>query len=132
MSDDYRVNPRSDAEVRDLARKARAEFGFASVSRLDPIACLKHDWIATASGKKRLFFDARPDTELGEDDELTSYDFLPDGRPFVRITVKDLVYQQARLGLGRARMTLAQGFCGLAVGDFGDERGPAAGGGGGA
>jgi IrrE N-terminal-like domain len=107
MSDDYRVNPRSDAEVRDLARKARAEFGFANVSRLDPIACLKHDWIETAFGKKRLFFDARPDAELGEDDAFTSYGFLPDGRPFVRITVKNSVHQQARLGLGRARMTLA-------------------------
>jgi hypothetical protein len=107
MSDDYRVNPRSDAEVHDLARKARAEFGFASVSRLDPIACLKHDWVETTFGKKRLFFDARPDAELGEDDAFTSYDFLPDGRPLVRITVKDSVYQQAWLGLGRARMTLA-------------------------
>jgi hypothetical protein len=107
MSDDYRVNPRSDAEVRDLARSARGEFGFANVSRLDPIACLKHDWIETAFGKKRLFFDARPDAELGEDDAFTSYDFLPDGRPLVRITVKASVYHQARLGLGRARMTLA-------------------------
>jgi IrrE N-terminal-like domain len=92
MSDDYRVNPRSDAEVRDLARKARAAFGFANVSRLDPIACLRHDWIDTAFGKKRLFFDARPDAELGEDDACTSY---------------GCVHQQARLGLGRARMTLA-------------------------
>jgi hypothetical protein len=107
MSDDYRVNPRSDAEVRDLARKARAKFGFANVSRLDPIECLKHDRIETAFGEKRLFLDARPDAELGEDDAFTSYDFLPDGRPLVRITVKDSVYQQARLGLGRARMTLA-------------------------
>jgi IrrE N-terminal-like domain len=107
MSDDYRVNPRSDAEVRDLARKARAEFGFANVSRLDPIECLKHHWIETVFGKKRLFFDARPDAELGEDDAFTSYDFLPDGRPLVRVTVKESVYQQAWLGLGRARMTLA-------------------------
>ena len=107
MSDDYRVNPRSDAEIRDLARKARAEFGFANVSRLNPIACLKNDWIETAFSKKRLLFDTRPDAELGEDDAFTSYGFLPDGRPFVRITVRDSVYQQARLGLGRDRMTLA-------------------------
>jgi Zn-dependent peptidase ImmA (M78 family) len=107
MSDDYRVDPRSDAEVRELARKARAEFGFANVSRLDPIACLNHDWIETAFGKKRLLFDARPDAELGEDDAFTSYGFLPDGRPYVQITVKDSVHQQARLGLGRARMTVA-------------------------
>ena len=107
MSDDYRVKPRSDTEIRNLAQKARAEFGFANVSRLDPIACLKRDGIESAFGKKRLFFDVRPDAELGEDDAFTSYDFFPDGRPFVRIIVKDSVYQQARLGLGRARMTLA-------------------------
>jgi hypothetical protein len=107
MSDDYRVKPRSDAEIRDLARKARAEFGFAHVSRLDPIACLNRDWIETTAGKKRLFFDVRPDAELGEDEAFTSYDFLPDSRPCVRITVRDSVYQQAWLGLGRARMTLA-------------------------
>jgi hypothetical protein len=107
MSDDYRVKPRSDAEIRGLAQKARAGFGFTNVPRLDPIACLKRESIETAFGKKRLFFEVRPDAELAQDEAFTSYGCLSNGQPFVRITVRDSVYRQARLGLGRARMTLA-------------------------
>ena len=85
MSDDYRVKPRSDAEIRDLARKARAQFGFADVSRLDPLECLKNDSIETVFGKKQLILEVLPDAELGRDDASTVYGVQADGRSFAKI-----------------------------------------------
>jgi Zn-dependent peptidase ImmA (M78 family) len=107
MLDDYGVKPRSDAEIGELARKARVEFGLADVLRVDPIVCLKRDSIKTVFGEKRLIFRVLPDAELGHDDASTSYGLSSDGRSFVKIVLKESVYREAWLGLGRARMTLA-------------------------
>jgi hypothetical protein len=107
MLEDCRVKSRRDEEVNEIARSTREAFGFGDVSRVDVVACLNSKSIMTVFGQKRLYFQALPDPEMGKDDGATTYGKDNNGRPFVKITVKESVFRDASLGLGRARMTLA-------------------------
>jgi IrrE N-terminal-like domain len=102
MADDYRVRPRSDLEVRGFAKKVRDFFGVATHRRVDVLACLGRGSVWTVRGVKRLNFQVRPDAEMGLDDGSTSYD-----EDVVTVAVKRSIYDDAFLGVGRARNTHA-------------------------
>jgi hypothetical protein len=101
MSTDYRVKGRSNSECRELAKKLRS-FYSANHTRVDVIACLRSRFIWTERGIQELNFQVRPDVEMGADDAVTSY-----GKGIVTIAVKQSVYDNAFVGDGRARHTLA-------------------------
>jgi hypothetical protein len=65
MTDDYRVKPRSNREIRDFAKKLRAHYGVTSAVYIDVLDCLKRDRIWTIRGVRRLNFLVRPDNEMG-------------------------------------------------------------------
>jgi hypothetical protein len=102
MADDYRVKRLSNFEIRTIAKKARDFFGVADSKYVDVIACLKSPVIWTVTGKRRLIFQVRPDSEMGTEDGSTNY-----GKGVVAIAVKKSVYDEAFLGVGRPRNTLA-------------------------
>jgi Zn-dependent peptidase ImmA (M78 family) len=102
MTDDYRVKGRSNLEIRQLAKKTREFFGIAGEHRVDVLACLASKSIWTVSGKRRLNFQVRPDVEMGTADGMTSHD-----KDVVTIAVKQSVHDNALVGDGRARNTLA-------------------------
>jgi Zn-dependent peptidase ImmA (M78 family) len=77
-------------------------FGIARERRVDVLACLASKSIWTVNGKKRLNFQVRPDVEMGTADGMTSHD-----KDVVRIAVKQSVHDNAFVGDGRARNTLA-------------------------
>jgi Zn-dependent peptidase ImmA (M78 family) len=101
MTDDYRVQSRSDQEVRQLAKKLRAYFGVADCSRVNVLSCLKRDSIWTVRGVQRLNFQVRPDTEMGHNDGSTTF-----AKGIVTISVKQSVHGAALMGDGRSRNTL--------------------------
>jgi hypothetical protein len=102
MSDDYRVKSRSDQEIRQIAKKARAFFGVADDRCVDVLNCLKHEKIWTLFGTKALNFQVRPDKELGISDGSTIV-----SKEVITITVKQSVRDAALMGDGRSRNTLA-------------------------
>jgi IrrE N-terminal-like domain len=102
MEEDYRVKGRSNLEFRELAKKLRDFFGVGEHSRVDVLACLSTRSIWTVKGVQRLNFQVRPDPEMGRDDAVTSY-----GKGIITIAVKQSVRDQALVGDGRARQTLA-------------------------
>lgn len=105
MADDYRVQPRSDVEIRRLAKKLREFFGVSKDRRVDVLACLNRDTIWTVKGMRRLNSLVLPDSEMGGTDGKTSHN----GHN-VLITIKKSVRDDALLGLGRARNTIAHEF----------------------
>jgi hypothetical protein len=102
MTDDYRVKPRSNQEIRKFANELRAYYGVANAVYIDILDCVKRDRIWTIRGVRRLNFLARPDNEMGRSDgsTITSKDA-------VTIAVKESVQDAASFGVGRARNTLA-------------------------
>ncbi len=102
MTDDFLVKRRSDSEVRQIAKRARAYLGFANGGRVDVVACLRKETIWTVSGVKRLMVKVLPDIELGTADALTSHT-----EELILIAFKQSVYRAAVLGEGRARNTVA-------------------------
>jgi Zn-dependent peptidase ImmA (M78 family) len=102
MTNDYRVNSRSDQEVRQLAKKLRVYFGVDGCSHLDVLSCLKRDRIWTVRGVQVLNFQPRPDHEMGSDDGSTIF-----CKGVVTISVKQSVREAALMGDGRSRNTLA-------------------------
>lgn len=102
MSGDYRVNQRLDYQVRTIATKVKTDYKADGHYPVNVIRCLKSGTILTEFGRKQLVFTVVEDSELGDDDGRT--ETIAD---VVYITVKRSVYQKAKLGDGRARMTLA-------------------------
>jgi hypothetical protein len=102
MSDDYRVHGRSNLECRELAKKAREFFNVSDARHVDVLGCLSAKHIWTAKGIRRLNFQVRPDSEMGTKEGVTSY-----GKDVVSIAIKQSVYDRARLGIGRDRLTCA-------------------------
>ncbi len=102
MTDDYRVKPLSNSEIRELAKKARRFFGVADNHYVDVLTCLRSPSIWTVRGAQRLNFQVRRDSEMGKDDGSTSY-----GKGVITIAIKQSVHDEAFLGVGRARNTLA-------------------------
>ena len=70
MMDDYRVKPRSNREIRGLAKKLRAYYGILNDVYIDILACLKRDKIWTVRGERRLNFLVRPDPEMGRSERF--------------------------------------------------------------
>jgi hypothetical protein len=102
MTDDYRVKPRSNQEVRQLAKKLRAYYGVTNDVYVDVLNCLKRDRIWTVRGVRRLNFFVRPDSEMGRSEGSTI-----SSKDIVTIAVKESVRDAAFVGVGRARNTLA-------------------------
>ncbi len=102
MSDDKRVTGRSDEQVRAIAERTKSEYG---VSRRRPVNILKHlesGSVPTIYGRKKLVFRVVDDAELVNVDGKTEF-----AKGVVIITVKRSVRDEAEMGVGRARMTLA-------------------------
>ena len=102
MPDDWRVTGRSDEEVRAIAERTKAELG---VSRRRPVNILRYlesGSILTIYGRKKLDFRVVDDAALGEADAKTEF-----SEGVITITVKRSVRDNAQMGEGRARMTLA-------------------------
>jgi Zn-dependent peptidase ImmA (M78 family) len=102
MSEDYRVNRRLDHLVREIATRTKVDFKAAGHYPVNVTRCLESGWILTDFGRKRLIFKVVDDKELGDDDGRTE---LIAGE--VQITVRRSVYENAKCGDGRSRMTLA-------------------------
>lgn len=106
MSDDYKVNPRSDKDVREIARRTKLFLGVENSVRPVNITRIleKTSSIRTQFGAKQLVYKPVDDNslELVGDDARTVFD-----RRMVTIFVKASVHERARLGVGRDRMTLA-------------------------
>ncbi len=102
MSDDYRVAPLSDKEVRQLAQQTKVEYGTANRRPVNVIRCLESGSIQTKLGRRDLVYKVVDDHEMGDKDGRT--EFTPTA---VIITVKRSVHEKAKWGDGRSRMTLA-------------------------
>jgi hypothetical protein len=102
MADDFRVKPLSNAEIRALAKKARDFFSVTTEEYIDIVACLKKPTVWTVFGVRRLNFQVRPDSEVGANDGSTIY-----SGHIVTVAVKQSVHDEAIMGVGRARNTLA-------------------------
>jgi hypothetical protein len=102
MTDDYRAKSRSDQEVRRVAKKLRIYFGVADCRYVDILDCLQRKTILTVKGERQLKFEICPDDEMGGDYGRTSY-----GKDIVAIAVRQSVRNDALIGIGRARNTLA-------------------------
>jgi Zn-dependent peptidase ImmA (M78 family) len=102
MSDDYPTKPRSDQTVRDIAQQIKDSAGLPRDGAWDVVEYLKRGEIPTLFGTKALKVEVLSDTQMGEDEGLTIFE---PGR--VKILVKKTVYNQAIVGEGRSRMTLA-------------------------
>jgi Zn-dependent peptidase ImmA (M78 family) len=116
MSDDFRVNRRSDHQVRDRAYSTKAAYKTANRRPVNIISCLQSGWVPTERGNKKLIFKVVNDAELGGDDGLTEFK----GNE-VTITVKRSIFELARVGDGRSRMTLAHEL-GHAVMHYGEAK----------
>jgi IrrE N-terminal-like domain len=102
MSDDFRVNRRSDHQVRDRAYSTKVAYKTANYRPVNIIRCLQSGWVPTEHGNKKLIFKVVDNAELGDIAGRT--EFKGDE---VIITVKRSVYDFAKVGDGRSRMTLA-------------------------
>ena len=99
---DFPAKARSDEEIRRMARELRTYFRLSGPEPVDVLECLRHGEIWTVKGKKRLVFEVRSDREMRVDDAVTS--FTDD---MIVISAKKSVQDQAFMGVGRARNTLA-------------------------
>jgi hypothetical protein len=102
MSDDFRVNRRSDHQVRDRAYSTKVAYKTANRRPVNIIHCLQSGWVPTERGNKKLIFNVVDNSGLG--DVAGRTEFKGDE---VIVTVKRSVYDLAKVGDGRSRMTLA-------------------------
>jgi Zn-dependent peptidase ImmA (M78 family) len=102
VSDDKRVTGRSDAEVRRIAERTKAEYSAFGQRPVDILTILKSGSVPTIFGRKKLVFLVVDDAKLGRADGRTEY-----SKAVVTITVKRCVHDEAIRGEVRARMTLA-------------------------
>jgi Zn-dependent peptidase ImmA (M78 family) len=102
VSDDQRVTPRSDEDVRRIAARMKTEYKVVRRRPVNIIGCLEADTVRTIYGPRKLHFRVVDDRELGRPDGKTEF-----AKGEITITVKRSVYNDAKMGVGRARMTLA-------------------------
>jgi hypothetical protein len=102
LSTDYPVVGRSDEEIRKLAKGLLACVGAHNREPVNVLAILDRKEIPTVFGLKRLVLNIVDDAALDGNDALTIF-----GNALVTISVKRAVHNEAKLGVGRARMTLA-------------------------
>lgn len=102
MSDDKRVTGRSDEQVRAIAERTKSEYGISRRRPVNILKCLESGSVPTIYGRKKLIFRIVDDAELGKVDGKTEF-----AKGEVIITVKRSVRDEAAMGVGRARMTLA-------------------------
>ena len=101
MSDDFRVPPLSDSQIREIASRVRESYGLPRTRPVNVIRCLETEWVLALSGRKRLQYILCDDNELPESDGRTEVS------EFVRVSLRRSVHNLAKFGDGRARMTLA-------------------------
>src|ERR1700691_2218576 len=102
MSIDKRVPARSDAEVRRIAERTKAEFGVSRRRPVNILRCLESGSVLTLYGRKKLVFVIVDDVELEDVDAKTEF-----SKGVVTNTCRRSVRDRANLGVGRDRMTLA-------------------------
>jgi hypothetical protein len=102
MSVDKRAPARSDAEIRRIAERTKAEFGVPRDRPVDILRYLESGTVLTIYGRKKLIFNVVDDTGLGAVDAKTEF-----AKGVVTITCKRSVRDRAKMGVGRDRMTLA-------------------------
>ena len=102
MSVDKRVPARSDAEVRRIAERTKAEFGVSRRRPVNILRFLKSCSLLTLYGRKKLVLLVVDDADLGGIDAKTEF-----SKDVVTITCKRGVRDRAEVGVGRDRMTLA-------------------------
>lgn len=73
-NDDYMVDPLSNSDVREHARRLRRFLKLADAERIDPLALEKVSEIWTVAGVKPFRFEAVADDDLPNDSGLTTYD----------------------------------------------------------
>lgn len=101
MSYYQRAVPRSDDDLKKIAKRSRNSFSDAQGEYIDVFSCLSAEFIWTVKSQRRLVFMICPDSEMGDIDGSTLCD---DSQ--VIIKVKQSVADNARFGEGRARNTL--------------------------
>jgi IrrE N-terminal-like domain len=102
MSVDKRVPARSDAEIRRIAERTKAEFGVSRRRPVNILRCLESRSVLTLYGRKTLVFVIVDDGELKGVDAKTEF-----AKGAATITCKRSVRDRAKVGVGRDRMTLA-------------------------
>jgi hypothetical protein len=73
-NDDYMVDPLSNSDVREHARRLRRFLKLDDAERIDPLALEKVSAIWTVRGVKPFRFEAVADDDLPNDSGLTTYD----------------------------------------------------------
>lgn len=109
--DDFRVTPRSNAEIRELAQKLRQYFGVAKERYIDVLVCAKRPSIWTINGERALKLEVRPDAEMPYADGTTI-----EHEGTITIRVRQSVHYGAYMGVGRSRNTFAHEFGHAALG----------------
>ncbi len=104
-NDDYVVDPLSDSEVREQAKRLRQFLGLADLERIDPLALEKVTAIWTVRGVKPFRFEIVADNDFPEVSGLTSYD--DNG---LLIQIPRHIRYEAFMGDGYARYTIAHEF----------------------
>lgn len=105
MSQDYRVDERSDAKVRFVAKRVRTSFAILVDDRVDLIECLKKTSIHTEYGEKLLKFERCSDHEMANSEGATLFNGYE-----VSIVLPERTVTALRFGDGRARNTVAHEF----------------------
>jgi hypothetical protein len=73
MSVDKRVPARSDAEIRRIAERTKAEFGVSRDRPVDILHYLESASVLTIYGRKKFIFNVVDDDELGAVDAKTEF-----------------------------------------------------------
>jgi hypothetical protein len=102
MSDDRRVNKRSDRQVRETASRTKDFYKTSKRRPVNIIGCLESGRILTDQGQKQLIYRVLDDRDMLDADGKTEF---IDGA--VIISAKRSVHESALFGIGRSRMTLA-------------------------
>jgi hypothetical protein len=102
MSDDYKVDGLSNAQIRDFGKRARKHLGLTDAEFIQVLDLETVDDIWTVQGPKPFRLEVVRDTDLPDDSGLTAYD---GSRILVRIPRR--IRHDAHLGHGYARFTIA-------------------------
>src|SRR6266702_1901288 len=102
MSDDYKVDGLSNAEIRALGKRARKYLGLSDKDFVEVLDLESADQIWTVLGKKPFHLEAVSDDELPNDSGLTAYD---GSRILIRI--RRNIRRDALVGHGYSRFTIA-------------------------
>lgn len=101
-NDDYVVDPLSDSEVRESAKRLRRYLELADVKRIDPLVMERVTDIWTVRGIKPFRLEIVADADLPNDSGLTSFD----GSALL-IQIPRRIRHDAFMGDGYARYTIA-------------------------